>query len=103
MPSAQAYEIRDTAGAMRDIMALATAPISTSIRASPGCSPRIRKNAAEVQSVCTQALNLFRVLMIYLRAGAAEHGGASRAFFRRAGLDLGQRRNAAAGHQHQRL
>ena len=34
---------------------------------SPGYSPGILRKLAEVQAVCTQALNLFRVLTIYLQ------------------------------------
>jgi methionyl-tRNA synthetase len=39
------------------------------------------KNAAEVQSVCTQALNLFRVLMIYLEPVLPSMAARARAFF----------------------
>jgi methionyl-tRNA synthetase len=40
------------------------------------------KNAAEVQSVCTQALNLFRVLMIYLEPVMPTMAARACAFFR---------------------
>jgi methionyl-tRNA synthetase len=39
-------------------------------------------NAAEVQSVCTQALNLFRVLMIYLQPVLPAMAARARAFLR---------------------
>ena len=42
--------------------------------------------------VCTQALNLFRVLMIYLAPVLPHHGGAGLRIFSRAGTDLGAAR-----------
>ena len=69
----------------------AIAPISTSIRANLGCSPRTPKNAAEVQNVCTQALNLFRILMIYLEPVLPKHGRTRASLLPGVGLDAGPR------------
>jgi methionyl-tRNA synthetase len=64
---AQGYEGRDTAGAVRDIMALADRANQYVDSRKPWMLAKDPKNVAEVQLVCTQALNLFRVLMIYLQ------------------------------------
>ncbi len=63
---AKHYEHRDTAAAVRDIMALCDRANQYVDSRKPWILAKDPKNAAEVQSVCTQALNLFRVLMIYL-------------------------------------
>jgi len=63
---ADSYERRDTAAAIRDIMALCDRANQYVDSRKPWMLAKDPKNAAEVQSVCTQALNLFRVLMIYL-------------------------------------
>jgi len=63
---AKSYESRDTAAAIRDIMALCDRANQYVDARKPWMLAKDPKNAAEVQSVCTQALNLFRVLMIYL-------------------------------------
>jgi methionyl-tRNA synthetase len=65
-PIAAAYEARDTAAAIRDIMGLADRANQYIDLRKPWILARQPSQAAEVQSVCTQGLNLFRVLMIYL-------------------------------------
>ena len=60
---------------------LPIAPINSWIHASPGCWRRIRATRAEVQSVCTQGLNLFRVLMIYLQPVLPDMAAKARRFF----------------------
>jgi methionyl-tRNA synthetase len=65
-PIAAAYETRDTAAAVRDIMALADRANQYIDAQKPWMLAKDANNAALVQSVCTQGLNLFRVLMIYL-------------------------------------
>jgi methionyl-tRNA synthetase len=64
---AAAYESRDTAGAMRDIMSLADRANQYIDSRKPWALAKQADKAAEVRSVCTQGLNLFRVLMIYLQ------------------------------------
>jgi methionyl-tRNA synthetase len=64
---AESYENRDTAGAMRDIMSLADRANQYIDAQKPWLLAKNAQNAAQVQSVCTQGLNLFRVLMIYLQ------------------------------------
>jgi methionyl-tRNA synthetase len=64
---AASYENRDTAGAMREIMALADRANQYIDSHKPWTLAKQPGKAAEVQAVCTQGLNLFRVLMIYLQ------------------------------------
>jgi methionyl-tRNA synthetase len=78
---AAAYEARDTAGAMREIMALADRANQYVDSRKPWMLAKDSSKAAEVQSVCTQALNLFRVLMIYLQPVLPQMAGKVQAFF----------------------
>jgi methionyl-tRNA synthetase len=77
---AASYEGRDTAGAVRSIMALA----DRANQYIDGCKPWIMAKdparAAEVQAVCTQGLNLFRALMIYLQPILPEMAAKARRF-----------------------
>jgi len=79
---AKSYESRDTAAAMRDIMALCDRANQYVDSRKPWMLAKDAKNAAEVQSVCTQALNLFRVLMIYLAPVLPAMAARATAFFR---------------------
>jgi methionyl-tRNA synthetase len=65
-PIAAAYETLDYAGAVREIMALADRANQYIDQRKPWLLAKQPDSAAEVQAVCTQGLNLFRVLMIYL-------------------------------------
>jgi methionyl-tRNA synthetase len=64
---AAAYEVLDTAGAVREIMALADRANQYIDLRKPWMLAKDPQKSAEVQRVCTQGLNLFRVLMIYLQ------------------------------------
>jgi methionyl-tRNA synthetase len=64
---ALAYEARDTALAVREIMALADRANQYIDAQKPWILAKDAANTAAVQAVCTQGLNLFRVLMIYLQ------------------------------------
>jgi methionyl-tRNA synthetase len=61
-----AYESLDYAGAIREIMALADRANQYIDQRKPWMLAKNAENAAEVQAICTQGLNLFRTLMIYL-------------------------------------
>jgi len=61
------YDRREYASAMREIMALADRANLYIDRHKPWLLARDPQRAAEVQEICTQGLNLFRVLMTYLR------------------------------------
>jgi methionyl-tRNA synthetase len=78
---ARSYESRDTAAAIRDIMALCDRANQYVDSRKPWMLAKDPKNAAEVQSVCTQALNLFRVLMIYLEPVLPNMAARACAFF----------------------
>jgi methionyl-tRNA synthetase len=64
---AAAYESRDTASAVRDIMALADRANQYIDLHKPWALAKQGDKGAQIQSICTQGLNLFRVLMIYLQ------------------------------------
>jgi methionyl-tRNA synthetase len=78
---AQGYEGRDTAGAMREIMALADRANQYVDSRKPWMLAKDPNQVAEVQLVCTQALNLFRVLMIYLQPVLPQMAARACAFF----------------------
>jgi len=64
---AAAYETRDTAAAMREVMALCDRANQYVDLRKPWALAKQPGSAAEVQGVCTQGLNLFRTLMVYLQ------------------------------------
>jgi methionyl-tRNA synthetase len=61
------YEGRDLAGAVREIMALTDKANVYIDQRKPWLMAKDAARAAEVQAVCTQGLNLFRVLATYLK------------------------------------
>jgi methionyl-tRNA synthetase len=61
------YEGRDLAGAMREIMALTDRANFYIDQQKPWLMAKDPARAAEVQAVCTQGINLFRVLATYLK------------------------------------
>ena len=61
-----AYEGREFSRAIREIMALADMANQYVNDQQPWVVARDESRAAELQGICTQALNLFRVLMIWL-------------------------------------
>jgi len=64
---AQSYEDREFSRAMREIMALADRANQFIDEHKPWVLAKDPARAAEVQAVCTQGLNMFRVLMGYLK------------------------------------
>jgi methionyl-tRNA synthetase len=78
---ARAYESRDTAGALREIMALADRANQYIDLQKPWMLAKNSARAAEVQGVCTQGLNLFRTLMIYLQPVLPAMAAKARGFF----------------------
>jgi methionyl-tRNA synthetase len=78
---AKSYDGRDMAAAVRDIMALCDRANQYVDACKPWILAKDPRKAAEVQSVCTQALNLFRVLMIYLAPVLPSMAARARAFF----------------------
>ena len=78
---AQAYEKRDTAGAVRDIMALADRANQYVDSRKPWMLAKDAAKLAQVQLVCTQGLNLFRILMIYLQPVLPQMAARAASFF----------------------
>ncbi len=58
---------------------------------------------AQLHAVCTQALNLFRVLNTALKPVLPRTGAQAEAFLQRAGGALGRPRHAAGGPSHRRV
>ena len=79
---ARSYESRDTAGAIRDIMALADRANQYIDSRKPWTLAKQAENSAQVQNICTQGLNLFRVLMIYLQPVLPAMAEKARHFFK---------------------
>jgi methionyl-tRNA synthetase len=84
---AKAYEIRDSAGAVRDIMSLADRANQYIDLHKPWNLAKQADKAAEVQAVCTQGLNLFRTLMIYLQPVLPDMAAKARRFFHESSWD----------------
>jgi methionyl-tRNA synthetase len=84
---AAAYETCDTAGAVRDIMSLADRANQYIDLHKPWTLAKQADKAAEVQAVCTQGLNLFRVLMIYLQPVLPDMAAKARRFFQESSWD----------------
>jgi methionyl-tRNA synthetase len=84
-PIAAAYEARDTASAMREIMALADRANQYIDQNKPWVLAKDPAKAAEVRGVCTLGLNLFRVLMVYLSPVLPEMAAKAQRFFREEG------------------
>jgi methionyl-tRNA synthetase len=76
-----AYEARDYATAIREIMALADRANQYIDKEKPWLLAKQPNQASAVQAICTQGLNLFRVLMIYLKPVLPEMAAKAEAFF----------------------
>ena len=75
----EAWESLEYAAAVREIMALADRANLYIDRQKPWLAAKDPARAAEVQAVCTQGINLFRILMAYLKPvlpGTAERAEA---------------------------
>jgi len=77
---AAAYESLDTAGAVRDIMALADRANQYIDLHKPWMLAKQADKAEEVRGICTQGVNLFRVLMIYLQPVLPDMAAKARRF-----------------------
>jgi methionyl-tRNA synthetase len=74
------YENLDTAAAVREIMALADKANQYIDAKKPWVMAKDPAKAAEVQAVCTQGVNLFRTLMVYLEPILPVMAGKARQF-----------------------
>ena len=78
----EAWESLEYAAAVREIMALADRANLYIDRSKPWLAAKDPARAEEVQSVCTQGLNLFRVLMAFLKPVLPETAKRAEAFLR---------------------
>jgi methionyl-tRNA synthetase len=78
---AEAYETLDFAAAMREIMQLADSANQYIDQRKPWALVKDPRNADTVQAVCTQGLNFFRALMIYLKPVLPNMAQAAERFF----------------------
>jgi methionyl-tRNA synthetase len=76
----EAWESLEYASAVREIMALADQANLYIDRHKPWIAAKDPARATEVQAVCTQGLNLFRVLMVYLKPVLPEIAARAEAF-----------------------
>ncbi len=79
-PIAALYEAREYGKAMREIMALADRANQYIDEHKPWIMARDPAQAARVQAVCTQGLNLFRALLVYLKPVLPATAKAAEAF-----------------------
>jgi methionyl-tRNA synthetase len=84
---AAAYERREYARAMREIMELADRANAWIAERKPWEAARDEHRADEVQAVCSQGLNLFRVLVGYLKPVLPELAAQAESFLRCEPLD----------------
>jgi len=84
---ADAYETRDYAAAMRDIMALTDKANLYIDQHKPWLLAKDPERAADVHGVCTQAINLFRVLVMLLKPVLPQLAGKAEVFL--GGAELG--------------
>ena len=84
---AAAYERRDFSRAMREIMELADRANAYIADRKPWEAAREEGREAEVQAVCTQGLNLFRVLVTYLKPVIPQTAARAEAFLQCEPLD----------------
>lgn len=77
---AEAFETRRYSQAIREIMALADKANQYVDEQKPWVLAKDSARAAEVQAVCTQGLNLFRVIMTYLKPVVPQLAADSEAF-----------------------
>ena len=85
---------------MREIMALADRANQYIDNHKPWMLAKQPGQGAEVQAVCTQGLNLFRVLMIYLQPVLPRMAAEARRFLAGVRMELGERLEASARHIH---
>ena len=78
---AAAYESRDTASVVREIMALADRANQYIDQRKPWILAKSPEKSAEVQGICTLGLNMFRALMIYLQPILPDMATKSMRFF----------------------
>ena len=97
------YEAREYGRAMREIMRLADRANQYIDERKPWALARDPARAPEVQAVCTDGINLFRVLMLYLKPVLPAMAARAEAFLGCRPLRLGRRWHAVARPRHRHL
>ncbi len=85
---AESFEQREFARAIREIMALADEANQYFDDRKPWVLARDPETLPEVQAICTQTLNLFRVLMVYVKPVVPRVAAMAEAFLRLPPQDL---------------
>jgi methionyl-tRNA synthetase len=94
-----AYEARDFARAMREIMALADRANAWIAEKAPWSLNKVEGKQAEVQEVCALSINLFRQLMIMLKPVLPKLAADAEAFLNVPPLRWSDLRTKLADHQ----
>ncbi|MGY4492856.1 methionine--tRNA ligase [Pseudomonas sp. TE3610] len=96
---AEAYENRDFARAMREIMALADRANAFIADKAPWALAKQEGKQAEVQAVCALGVNLFRQLVIFLKPVLPQLAADAEAFLNVAPLTWADHATLLANHQ----
>jgi methionyl-tRNA synthetase len=95
---AEAYEGREFSRSSREIMALADRANQWIDEKAPGVVAKARDREAELQAICSQGLNLFRLLIGYLRPILPGTAEAAEAFLRIPALTWSDLSRPLLGH-----
>ncbi|WP_407311604.1 methionine--tRNA ligase [Pseudomonas sp. nanlin1] len=95
---AEAYEARDFARAMREIMALADRANAWIADKAPWALAKQEGKQAEVQAICSVGINLFRQLVIFLKPVLPLLAADAEAFLNVAPLTWNDHRTRLVGH-----
>ncbi|QKZ06383.1 methionine--tRNA ligase [Pseudomonas eucalypticola] len=95
---AEAYEARDFARAMREIMALADRANAFIAEKAPWALAKQEGKQAEVQAVCALGVNLFRQLVIFLKPVLPKLAADAEAFLNVAPLTWDDHKTLLANH-----
>ncbi|MCQ4264596.1 methionine--tRNA ligase [Stutzerimonas stutzeri] len=96
---AEAYEARDFARAMREIMALADRANAWIADKAPWALNKVEGKQAEVQEICAFGVNLFRQLVIFLKPVLPNLAAAAEQFLNVAPLSWNDHQALLANHQ----
>ncbi len=94
---AQRYEAREYGKAMREVMALADQANRYIDERKPWVLARDAVRHGEVQAICTQGINLFRLMLIYLKPVLPRLAAAGEDFLGSGALDWGDSRQVLLG------
>lgn len=96
---AKAYESRDFARAMRETMALADAANAWIAEQAPWAMNKVDGQQAQVQAICSQAINLFKQLVIFLKPVLPKLAADAEQFLNVAPLSWADLNHSLGAHQ----